>query len=84
MVGTFGHRCRENRKRLVQVRLQEGEDLAPAVHCLLLAVVRRMVVEETVAGAVVPVEIIVLAGRFQLFFVLVHLFRRRRLVIVAE
>ena len=45
--------------------VQECPDFAPAVHCLFLSIVGRMVIEEAVAGAVVPMEFYVLAGRYQ-------------------
>src|SRR5712692_8909616 len=54
--------------------LEEREDLLPAVHGLLLPVRR----------AVVAMELVVLAVLLQLGLVLVDLFRRRRLVLVAE
>ena len=50
---------------------EELEDLAPAIHRLLLAVRRAVVVEEAVARAIVPMELVVLALLLQLFLVLV-------------
>ena len=47
--------------RGAEVLLQEGEDLIPAVHRLFLPVVGPVVVEEAVAGVVIPVELIGLA-----------------------
>lgn len=41
-----------------QVLFQEGPDLVPTVHGLLLAVHGAVVVEEAVAGAVVAVELV--------------------------
>jgi len=63
---------------------EEGEDLLPAVHGLLGAVDRRVVVEEGVAGAVVPVELEVLAEPREFRLVLVDLGGRGVRVVVAE
>ena len=69
---------------LAQVFFQEGPDLAPAVHGLLLAIHGPVIIEEAVTRAIVAVELVILAVFLQFLFVLVHLFRRWRLVIVAE
>src|SRR5438132_8657434 len=67
-----------------QVLVQEREYLLPAVHRLLDAVGRPVVVEETVSGAVVPVKLVLLAVLLELGLVLVHLLRGRRTILVAE
>ena len=67
-----------------QVLLQEREHLLPAVERLLDAVGRPVVVEEAVPGAVIAVELVVLAVLLQLGLVLVDLLRGRRAVLVAE
>jgi hypothetical protein len=46
------------------VLFEEGPDLLPAVHRLLLPVVGPVVVKEAVARAVVSVELVILAGFF--------------------
>src|SRR5687768_5015369 len=69
---------------LGQVLAEERPDLAPAVHCLLGPIERPMPVEETVAGAVVAVELIILAVLLELGLVLVHLLRARGAILVAE
>ena len=43
---------------LTEVFLQECPDLVPAVHGLFLPVHGAVVIEETVAGAIVPVELV--------------------------
>src|SRR5579862_9633997 len=63
---------------------EEGEDLLPGVHRLLGPVDRPVVVDEAVAGPVVPVELVVLAVPLQLRLVLVHLRGRGVGVVVAE
>src|SRR6516162_2779620 len=67
-----------------QVLPQEAEHLLPAVQRLLDAVGRPVVIEEAVAGAVVAVELIVLAVLLQFGLVLVDLFWRWRPVFVAK
>src|SRR6185437_13760081 len=70
---------------LRQVLSKEGVDLGPAIHRLFDAIHRRPVpIEEAVAGAVVAVEFIVFAVLLELGFVLVHLLRARRAIVVAE
>src|ERR687885_1228394 len=68
----------------VEMRAEEGEHLAPAVHRLLRTVRRRVVVEEAVPGPVVAVELVGLALLLQLCFQRVDLLGRRALVVVAE
>src|ERR1700730_17794923 len=67
-----------------QVLVQEREYLLPAVQRLLDAVGRPVVVEEAVPGAVIAMELILLAVLLQLRLVLVHLLRCRRTILVAE
>src|SRR5207248_3185285 len=67
-----------------QMLLQERPHLLPAVERLLDAVGRPVVIEEAVAGAVVAVELVILAGLLELGLVLVHLLRGRRTVLIAE
>jgi hypothetical protein len=69
---------------LRQVLAEEAEDLAPAVHRLLDPVERPVPVEEAVAGAVVAVELVVLAELLELGLVLVDLLGAGRAVVVAE
>src|SRR5437870_8935127 len=70
--------------RSAQVSLAEREDLLPAVHGLLLTVRRTVVVEEAVAGAVVAMELVLLAMLLELGLVLVDLLGGGGLVLVAE
>src|SRR5271167_3585915 len=63
---------------------EEGEYLAPAIHCLLGPIERPVPVEEAVAGTVVAVELVGLAVLLQLGLVLVHLLRARCAILVAE
>src|ERR1700704_2650068 len=69
---------------LRQVFAEEREYLAPAIHCLLGPIERPMPVEEAVAGAVVAMELILLAVLLELGLVLVHLLRARCAIVVAE
>src|SRR5437763_9667170 len=69
---------------LAEVLFEEGEHFGPAVHCLLLAVCRSVVIEEAVAGAVVAVELVVLALLLQLFLVFINIRGRWSLVVIAE
>ena len=57
------------RHALTEMLLQEGEDLAPAVHRLLRPVRCPVVIEEAVARAVVPVELVGLVVSLQLLLV---------------
>src|SRR5450631_1131248 len=63
---------------------EEGEHLAPAIHCLLGPVEWPVPVEDTVAGTVVAVELVHLAVLLELGLVLVYLLGARRAVVVAE
>src|SRR3954469_25266021 len=69
---------------LRQVLAEEGEHLAPAVHRLLDPVERPVPVEEAMAGAVVAVELVILAVLLELGLVLVDLLGAGRPVFVAE
>src|ERR1051325_4024997 len=71
-------------RALAEVLLEEVEYLGPTIHGLLLAVGRRVIVEEGVAGAIVAVEVVGLARCLQRRFVRVDLVRRRVLIVVAE
>src|SRR5688572_33046805 len=62
----------------------ERPDLAPGIHTLLGPIERPVPVEEAVSGAVVAVELIILAVLLQLGLVLVYLLRARRAIVVAE
>ena len=64
--------------------LAERPHLLPAVERLLDAVGRAVVIEEAVAGAVIAVELVLLAVLLQLGLVLVDLLRGRGAVFVAE
>src|SRR4030095_3485739 len=68
----------------LQVLLKEREDFFPAVHRLLLPIRSPVIIEKAVTGAVIAVKLIVLAMLLELRLMLVHLFRRRRFVVVAE
>src|SRR5579859_3091903 len=57
----------------LQVLVEEGKDLAPAIHCLLLPVERPIVVKEAVAGAIVAMELVVLTVLLELRLVRVHI-----------
>src|SRR5450631_1553681 len=63
---------------------EEGEQLAPAIHCLLGPVEWPVPIEDAVASTIVAVELVHLAVLLELAPVLVHLFRARRAVVVAE
>src|SRR5215207_3044367 len=67
-----------------EVLLHKRPHLLPAVERLLDAVSRPVVIEEAVAGAVIAVELIVLAVFLQLGLVLADLLRGRGAVLVAE
>src|SRR5688500_6962002 len=66
-----------------ELRLEEREDLRPAVHRLLWAVEGRLVVEDVVAGAVVAVELVVQPRLLHDLLELVHHLRRRVLVVIT-
>src|SRR5450631_421226 len=63
---------------------EEGEHLAPAIHCLLGPVEWPVPIEDAVASTIVAVELVHLAVLLELALVLVHLFWARRAVVVAE
>src|ERR1700694_6024331 len=63
---------------------EEGEYLAPAIHCLLGPIERPVPIEEAVAGAVVAMELVSLAVILEFGLVLVHLLRARCAIVVAE
>src|SRR5260370_18657720 len=63
---------------------EEGEHLAPAIHCLLGPVEWPVPIEDAVAGSVVAVELVHLAVLLELGLVLIHLLGARRAVVVAE
>src|SRR5689334_17076070 len=64
---------------------QKGPDFLPAVDGLLGAIRRRtVVIEKSVACAIVAVELVVLARLLELFLVAVHLLGRRSFIVVAE
>src|SRR3989440_7106404 len=63
---------------------EEGEHLAPAIHCLLRPVEWPVPIEDAVAGTVVAVERVYLTVLLELGLVLVHLLGARRAVIIAE
>src|SRR6516164_10623633 len=69
---------------LRQMPAEEGEYLAPAIHCLLGPIERPVPIEEAMTGAVVAVEFIRLAVLLELGLVLVHLLGTRRAILVAE
>src|SRR6059058_5164495 len=63
---------------------EEGEHLAPAIHCLLGSVEWSVPIEDAVAGTVVAVELVHLAVLLELGLVLVHVLGARRAIVVAE
>src|ERR1700752_2582637 len=67
-----------------QMLAEERPDLVPGIHTLLGPIERPVPVEEAVSGAVVAVELIILAVLLQLGLVLVHLLRTRCAIVVAE
>src|SRR5277367_2157161 len=69
---------------LRQILAEEGPDLAPGIHALLGPIQRPVPIEEAVPGAVVAMEVVVLAVLLELGLMLVHLLRARRAVVVAE
>src|SRR5690349_23179086 len=72
----------------LQFRLEslvaEGEQFFPAIHRLLLTISRTIVIEKSMSGAVVAMELIIFPMLFELCFVLIDLFRRGRLIVVAK
>src|SRR5258708_474566 len=69
---------------LAEVAAEEVEHLGPGIHRLLLPVHRPVVVPEAVAGAVVAVELVLLAMLLELGLMRVDLLRGGALVLVAE
>src|SRR6186997_100762 len=67
-----------------QMLAVERPDLVPGIHALLGPIERPVPVEEAMSGAIVAVELVILAVLLQLGLVLVHLLRARRAVVVAE
>src|SRR5262249_13092418 len=63
---------------------EEGEHLAPAIHCLFGPVEWTVPIEDAVAGTIVTVELVHLAVLLEFGLVLVHLLGARRAVVVAE
>src|SRR5215204_2071017 len=63
---------------------EEGEHLAPAIHCLLGPVEWPVPIPDAVARAVVAVELVCLAVLLKLGLMLVHLLGARRTIFVAE
>jgi hypothetical protein len=63
---------------------EEGEDLAPAIHCLLGSVKWPVPIPDAVAGSVVAVELVRLAVLLERSLMLVHLLGARRAIFVAE
>src|SRR5205823_5649566 len=70
--------------QLVQVFFQESKNFLPPVHRLLLPIGGPVIVEEAVAGTVIPVELVGFAVLLQLLLMLVHLGRGRSLVVIAK
>src|SRR5256885_4022982 len=69
---------------LRQLLAEEGEHLAPAIHCLLRPVEWPVPIEDAVAGTVVAVERVYLTVLLELGLVLVHLLAAPPPVDVAE
>src|SRR3990167_746743 len=69
---------------LAKILWQEGPYFFPTVHCLLLPIGGAVIIEEAMSGAVIAVKLVVLAVLLELRLMLVHLLRRRTLVIVAK
>src|SRR5205807_7221290 len=68
----------------LEVLLVKREDLLPAVNGLFLAIVGSIGGEKTVAGAVVAIELVLLAALLQLSLNLVDLLDIRIGVVIAE
>ena len=83
-LGDFDDRCAHVFDLLSKMLAVEGEHLAPAVHALLGPVQRPVPIEEAVAGAVIAVELMVLAVLLQLGLMLIDLLGARRAVVIAE
>src|SRR5689334_3184075 len=70
--------------RLLQVLGVEAEDLLPGVLGLLRTTAWPIGGEEAVPGAVIPIELVLLARFLERFLYLVDLCRRWELVVVTE
>jgi hypothetical protein len=64
--------------------VQESKDFLPTIDRLLLPIGGPIIVEEAVAGTVIPVELVGFAVLLQLLLMLVHLGRGRSLVVIAK
>src|SRR5215218_2926176 len=63
---------------------EEGEDLAPAIHCLLGSVKRPVPIPDAVAGSVVAVKLVCLAVLLERSLMLVHLLGARRSILLPK
>ena len=72
------------RARSAEMLVEKGKDLVPAVDRLLRPVIRAIMRKKRVAGAVIPVEFVILAVLLQLRLGAVDLVGRRVRVLVAE
>ena len=70
--------------RSTQIFFKKRKDFLPAVDCLLLAVCRTMIIKETMTGAIISMEFIILAVLLKFGFVLIYLLRRRVAIVIAE
>jgi hypothetical protein len=64
--------------------VEKAERFPPAIHGLFGARVGSVIVPEAMPGTVVSVKFVRFAVFLEFFFVLIHLIRRRVLVVVAE
>ena len=64
--------------------LKERKDLLPPINSLLLPVCSPVIIEEAMAGFGVHVELVVLVVFFQLLFLLSHLRRCGRFVLLSK
>src|SRR5258708_38524683 len=69
---------------LRQIFAEERPYLVPAIHCLFGPIERPVPIEEAMTGAVVAVELIILAVLLEFGLVLVHLLGAWRAILVAE
>ena len=67
-----------------QILPEKLKHLLPRIHRLLRPVAVGMIVPEPVTRTIIAIELVVLSVLLKLFFVLVHLLRRRGLVFVAK
>src|SRR4051812_17808088 len=67
-----------------QSLLEESENFFPTVNRLFLAIGGPIIVEETVSGAIITMELIILAVPFELRFMLVDLLGRGRFIVITE